>query len=493
MTAHLKRRIGPVVVSLVYVVLGLAYCFRWGPVAQHVPSLWLIPKDLPHTYYAAAALAHGHFSEIYQPAVAFLSYPGILIVLAPLGALSGVFSGSIVEIGVDHHLLAHPRVFPISNASSLLLAKSPGFSDGREYVLHATVFEALIPVALLLACTSLFAFDALAERLQVSRERRIVLSVLEAVLLWNVTVPWGHPEDAVAVALATYALVFAIDRRFTGAGWLFGAAVATQPLVLLVAPVLLVMAGRRHGVGLAIRSVLPSAVLLAVPLVASFRTTVHALVLQPSYPNIDHATPWTALAPHISGHGAALTVASGPGRIVAFVVAIGLGIWVVGRRWLVHPERLALACAVALALRSYTESVMAAYYPWTALAVGLVVAARCTRLRFAIAGALAIGTTIVANFKIAWLPWWAIEMAGMTALLVAAARPQPIEPASQRVRPARVRAATTTRGRSPSASSKRDAPGQSRSSASAPGRSGSEPAKKKGRSTSTGSTRSGRR
>ena len=41
---------------------------------------------------------------------------------------------------------------------------------------------------------------------------------------------WGHPEDAVAVGFALYALVFALDGRWTGAGWLFGAALATQPL-----------------------------------------------------------------------------------------------------------------------------------------------------------------------------------------------------------------------------------------------------------------------
>ena len=64
-------------------------------------------------------------------------------------------------------------------------------------------------------------------------------------------------------------------------------------------------------------------------------------------------------------------------------------IWV-SRRWRDRPELLVFACVVALALRSYTESVLNDYYPWAALAVGVVVAARCTRWRFGIASALAI-------------------------------------------------------------------------------------------------------
>jgi hypothetical protein len=107
---------------------------------------------------------------------------------------------------------------------------------------------------LILACIALFAGDALAERLGMARGPRGVLSLAEAVLLWNVAVLWGHPEDAVAVALGVYAIVFAIDGRFTGAGWLFGIALAVQPLVVVVFPVLLVMSGKKRALGLAVRS-----------------------------------------------------------------------------------------------------------------------------------------------------------------------------------------------------------------------------------------------
>ena len=172
------------------------------------------------------------------------------------------------------------------------------------------------------------------------------------------------------------------------------------------------------------RSVIPPAVLLAVPLIANFRVTLHELVDQPTFPNADHVTPWTALAPHLSGHGPTLVVAGGPGRVLTILIAITLGIWVARRLARASGTSGLWACFIALALRSYTESVMTPYYPWAALAFGLVVAARCNRWRFGVAVCLAIATTILAQLRIGWIPWWTIQIAGLTALLVVAAHPE---------------------------------------------------------------------
>ena len=415
--------------------------FSTSPLSGSSRRTSLIPT------YATTALAHGDFGAIYQPGVAFLSYPGILIAFAWLGALSNVFGGSIVEIRLNNQLLAHPQVFHVNNVNSLLLAKSPGFSYGREYVLHASIFTALIPTALVVSCVALFACDTLADRLHVSRNHRVVLSIVEAVLLWNVTVLWGHPEDAVAVALATYALIFALDGRFTGAGWLLGAAIAFQPLVVPLLPVLLAMAGRRNGLGLAMRSVLLPAALLAVPLIANFRVTLHELVDQPTFPSADHVTPWTALAPRLSGQGTTLVVAGGPGRVLAILVAIGIGVLVARRRWLERPELLVYACLIALALRSYTESVMTPYYPWAALAFGLVVVARCDHVRFAIGIILTIVITILSNWRLGWIPWWTLQIAGLTALLIVAAQPKALLPEKEIAEFGHDRSPATVKGR----------------------------------------------
>jgi hypothetical protein len=450
---RVKRRTWPIVVSAIYVALGLAFCFRWGPVVRHVPSLWIRPTDLGVTYNAATALAHGHFGAIYEPGAGFLSYPAILMVLAPLGAIS--FGGSFIEIAANHHPLAHSVVLTATPGSipSLLISGSPVFSNGGEYVLHPDALAALIPVALVLSCLVLFACDALAERLRVSRSRRVVLAVAEAIILWNITVLWGHPEDTVAVALAIYALIFAADERFTGAGWLFGAAFAFQPLVVVMFPIFLAMGGKNRALGLAVRGVIPAALVTVAPLVANFHDTVHTLVTQPTFPfNFEnHQTPWTFLASRQGGTGNETAVGAGPMRTIALALAAGVGWWV--RRWRNRLEIIVWAATLALALRMLFEVTMTDYYVWPVLAVGLVVATRCSRLRFAVSIVIAILTTVVAQWSLGWLPWWSIDVMGAAALIVITSRPVPLALAGEegegRDRP---RAAAAVQGRSQSAS-----------------------------------------
>ena len=488
-TEPFQRRIWPFLVSITYIVLAETYFFRWAPVVQHIPSSWTMPYDYAYTYLAASQLAHGHFGSIYNSHVGIVGFPGIVIAMAPLGALSNVFHTTLLEVVGNHvyvvqHYSAHFSSIPFLTPGWLVVG-------GKFLVADPQWSIAVCSYALLLGCTALFACDALARRLQVSQSRRAILSFVEAVLLWNVTVLWGHPEDSVAVALAIYALIFALDGRFVGAGWLFGVAVAFQPLVLLMLPVLLAMAGRRSGLGVALRSILPAAVLVIVPLIANFSVTYDALAKQPNYPNRDHATPWTAFSPHLGGHGLDLAVAGGPGRVVAILLAVFVGIWV-ANRWRERPELLVFVCALVFAFRSYTESVMDAYYPWAALAVGVVVAARCSRWRFSLAIALAIAATIIAQWNLGWLPWWTIQIGALTAFLVVVAQPKPLVLGTQLVNPVAVREKGGPRGRSGSGSATKNGPDLAPTSAVAESRSRSEVAKK--RSSSPAATkRSGRR
>ena len=53
--------------------------------------------------------------------------------------------------------------------------------------------------------------------------------------LYNVVL-WGHPKDAVAVACLLYACLAASEKRWSRFGWLIGAAVAFEPVVLLALP-----------------------------------------------------------------------------------------------------------------------------------------------------------------------------------------------------------------------------------------------------------------
>lgn len=424
---HLDRRIGPLLVSVLFVILGCAYVFWWAGAVQHKAFLWLVPGDIGGTYLSATELAFGHFGSIYRPEIGHIdAFPGILVLLAPLGALATTFRTTLVRVAQHHHPVAHAQVVYFHPSGILSVAPGPLSLHGDQYMVQAQWVQFVVPYALALSCAALVACDALAERLGVARRRRVVLAMAEAVLLWNVAVLWGHPEDAVALALAVYALVFTMDRRLVGAGWLFGAAVCFQPLVLLMLPVLLVAVGWPAALGMTVRAVLPTAVLVAPPLAAGFKTTVQALADQRAFPNINHQTPWTALSPHISGRDRNLTVASGPGRLLSVLLASGVGAGV--RRWRERPELLAAACALGLFLWPLTESVMTAYYVWPALALGLAVAAKADARRFGVALVLSVAVTVVAQWHLGWLPWWLLVVGGTALVLAASARPAPVEP-----------------------------------------------------------------
>lgn len=241
------------------------------------------------------------------------------------------------------------------------------------------------------------------------------MCVAEGIVLWNISVIWGHPEDAVAVALAIYALVLALDGRWSGAGWLFGAAVATQPVVVLMLPVVLALAGKSRIFPLLMRASLPSVLLLATPLAAEFHATFRALVDQPNFPNIDHRTPWTSFAPRLGGSGERLSVAAGPGRVVAIVLACVTG-WA-ARRWRNRPDMIVLAMAFTLALRCFTESVMVSFYVWPVLAVGLVVVVRAATWRWVIGIAAAVVVTVCSDSRLGEWAWWGIVNGGIAVLL----------------------------------------------------------------------------
>jgi len=374
----------PILVSVVVLATGMAYSFWWGPVVRH-RAMWVFPGDIWGAYRSAHFIAWGALGSVYAAGTRIVTFPGILLLFAPLAMLTGA--------------LGMTESFP-------------------HFTAHPTAWLLLAPYEIVIGCSALFALDALATRLDISSGRRLMLCLAEGVVLWPTLVLWGHPEDALALALAMYGLVLAFDGRWTGAGWLFGAAVATQPLVILMLPVLLAMAGRQRALALLVRSVLPAAALLVTPLVGQFHATTQVLLNQPNFPNIDHTTPWTSLAPRLGGTGKEFAVAAGPGRVVALLLACLLG-WR-ARRWRHRPDLLVWGAATALALRCLTESVMDAYYVWPTLALGLVLAARTTRWGQARVFVAALVVTVCAEtYAGEWL-WWSVVTGGILLVLVTA-------------------------------------------------------------------------
>ena len=379
------RRLFPLLATVGLVAIGMASTVWWGP-GLFGKSTWTLPHDLWGTLVAARRLWHLDVSGLYTRPTGLVGFPGAAVILVPVAA---VIDAAGFSLRIPGALNAHPGAWLLAG-----------------------------PYEIVLSAVALFAADAIADHLRVSRPKRALLAAAGAVALWNVSVRWGHPEDAVAVGLLLYGVLALSRAREWRSAWLIGAAAAVQPLVLLALPVILMTIPPRRLAGFLARAAAPGALLLGIAAAANWTATVSAVTRQPNWPSVDHPTPWMFLAPHLS-HGA---VASGPARVLAILVACGCAL-AAGRRW--RPARagahwspralqeLLWWVAVTLALRSAFEPVMVAYYLWPVLAVALIVAAASWSGLIATsvaAAALTFGSQL--PWRGEW-SWWTPMIAGL--------------------------------------------------------------------------------
>jgi len=391
------RRAFPLLATLGLILIGMAGTI-WGPVYYH-ETAWAVPDDLWATMVAAQRLAHLDLAGLYTAPTNLVSFPGAAVILVPV---AGVMDLAGIPI-----------------------------QAGRQGV-HPAGWLVAGPLETILSALVLFAADALAQRMGVNLLKRFLLAAAGATALWNVSVRWGHPEDAVAIGLLLYAVLAVSNERPNRAAWLVGSAVAVQPLVLLAFPLLAIAAvDPKRLPGFVARAAIPSTVLLAAAAAANWTATIHAVTNQPNAPLIDHPTPWiylTWLAPHMSDG----SVAAGPARALAVLVACGCAA-ITWRRWqtarlagMWRPDDLAALLwwvAVTLALRTVFEPVMVSYYVWPPLAVALV-AASPSWLRLLPVTVTATVLTFLsqASWRNPWV-WWT-PMVAVLALTLAASRPR---------------------------------------------------------------------
>ena len=404
----LIRRAFPVLATIVLIAVGMLSTTWWEPDLIG-KSAWQLPHDLWGTLAAAQRLAHLDLSGLYTPPTGLIAFPGAALILVPVVAVSNAAGLGLAVPGVHN---ADPGVWLLAG-----------------------------PYEIAISAVALFAADSIAERLGAARLQRAVLAAAEAVALWSVSVRWGHPEDAVAVGLLLFGILAVPDSRAGRSAWLIGAAIAVQPLVLLALPVVLAVIRPRQLPGFLARAAVPPALLLAAAAAANWNATVKAVTSQPNWPSLDHATPWTSLAPHLS-HGA---VATGPARAVVILLACGCAL-VVGRRWRTRwqlgawspaaLQELLWWVAVALALRCVFEPVMVAYYLWPVLAVALITASgRWLRLTGAAVVAGAVTFASQESWRGPWI-WWGVMVAGLALILFLAAPGEAVERQERALAPA---------------------------------------------------------
>jgi hypothetical protein len=353
-------------------VSGLAYSFFWVLVVHHV-SGWATPPDLWNTFRDAHYVIWDGEGQVYNANTSFVTFPGIAVLLAPIAEIQRIF-----------HLT---ESFPV-------------------YLYKPTAWFALGPVDMLCGGILLFPLDALARRLSLSFARRAFATFLEAVLIFPAVVYWGHPEDTLALAFGFYGLLAGYDRRWLRSAGFFALAVVFQPLILLIMPIALAYVPAKRWPVFAGVVAIPSALLLIPPLIQERTPTLYAILKQPNFPTIDHATPWLALAPVLQKKGwvyayalkvvteangkkklvygvtrtlAGEVVEAGPGRLIALVLACLIGVWVARKK----PQLVEVVwwAAFALALRCIFESVMDPYYLVPSLVLVLIVASTVGKIR----------------------------------------------------------------------------------------------------------------
>ncbi|HET7015696.1 MAG TPA: hypothetical protein VFI65_17385 [Streptosporangiaceae bacterium] len=403
---RLKRRLYPLLATLGLIIVGMSSTLWWGPRLAGLTA-WALPHDLWGTMIAASRLLHGQLGDLYTQPTGLITLPGGALILVPLVAVTDL-------IGLPMHI--------------------PGHNADPVSWLYAGPYETAI------SAIALFAADAIAEHLGLTRRRRLLLAAAGAMLLWNVTIRWGHPEDAVAVGLLLYAVLELAKARQPSkpgrSAWLFGLAVAVQPLVLLSLPVVLAVIRPNRVAGYLTRAALPGAALLGAAALANWHATYVAVTSQPNWPTVNHPTPWLALATPLP-NGA---VAAGPSRIVAIVVACACAVLVwrqcrVARAPQPWDNQTLLQVlwwvAVALAVRSAFEPVMVAYYVWPSLTIALVTSAATLPgllMTSAVAGTLTFASQSTSHSP--WI-WWAPLFVGLCLTLYLArvrhrAEPQPV-------------------------------------------------------------------
>src|SRR5579875_334741 len=185
--------------------------------------LWMPMGDAKWTIQSAQYVANGGLGYIYSANTQFLPLPGFLLVLAPFAAIA------------DHFNL---------------------INDFPAVVPHPSIYLVMGPAFFVTGATAVLGVDYLAATLGIGRARRRIIAPLTGLFVVGPTVCWmGHPEDMLALCLASFALGLLIRGRHEVAAVVLALAILMQPWALLLIPVLVAAtpAGRR------VRSLLYSA------------------------------------------------------------------------------------------------------------------------------------------------------------------------------------------------------------------------------------------
>jgi len=379
-------RSGPWLPALAFVAATLFVGFGLEAVLGR--AVWYSPKDLWLSFRGAQYLVWGDYAQ----GLRYVSAPGTAVLLAP-------------PAFVAYHL-GRVAAFPFP------LPKPPAWVVLAPYI--AAVGSSIV-----------FGVHSLGSALGIQRGRQSLLDWLTVPFAVPVVALWGHPEDVVALAVTMVGASAAIRGRWRHAGWLFGFACALQPLVLLFIFPLMALATPRRWLGILVRTAVPTALLMAVPVVSTGGDVVR-FMQEPNWIHPNFPTPLLWLSPS-AGHD---LVSAAPERALAVLIAavIGLLAW----RRQVSPLGAIWCGALAMAVRVAVEPVLTPYYLWPMVALILVVIAAAPDW-WALGPVVTV--SVLSYFhREPWLYWAPIVLLSVVAV-VATGRALPAPAADRSVAP----------------------------------------------------------
>lgn len=384
------------------------------PIVRGNDHMWFQAVDLVRWLRASQYIVWGWIGGVYTSGTGVLSLPGLALVLTPVAWLTNVM-----------HL-----------------------TESFPFVLkHPSSWPPLYLYALCMSAIPLVSLDSLALRLGYRKSTRIWLTVGEALLLWQVIAWYGHPEDALALGFAIWAVLASKSEKYEKSGWLMGVGLCFQPLVIVIVPILWSQFPDTKRKMFILRSALFPAVLVGTFLASNPHGTWLALHEQLSSPQVNHATPWAYIASksgrQVAYKPATRVVVNGSARssleyfravraprsiqqgfsnlLIVFTAGC-IGLWLSWKKVALRLAMLVWIAALALSIRTVFEPVMISYYFWPYSALALVVLAG-TRRRWAFSGfALMIVQIFLGFVRVNPWIWWTPQLLLSAAVLTIAWR-----------------------------------------------------------------------
>ena len=217
--------------------------------------------DVSVSAYSTWAVAHGHLSCLYSPPSTHY-FPPIASPYTMISPLYPLLSGVVLAITRGGNLAPFPTAAQLGPGCSHALVAMFNWSSRTNVIIPTINIGYLIWFPLLVGAIMLLRAGGRG-RTRWEPFAILGLAVLPPVLECLVT--YFHPQDVLAIGLALSSIAFVIRGRWIWAGVMLALAFTSNPFVLIIAAVLIVVVPNKDRIRFAVASV-ATVVLIVTPL-----------------------------------------------------------------------------------------------------------------------------------------------------------------------------------------------------------------------------------